>query len=314
MRKALVVGIDEYPWASLRGCVNDAKAIAGVLKTHGDGSPNFAVRLLTAPPATVNKAALWDSIEKLFEGAYDISLFYFSGHSLIRNAGGYVVTPDATRYNEGIPMDEILTLANRSQAKDKVIFLDCCHSGVLGNPAIARNNIATLSEGLSVLAASQRSESAFEVDGMGVFTSLLVNALQGGAADLRGSITLGSVYAHVDRALGTWDQRPVFKTNVTRFTTLRSISPLMPLEILRKICAYFPTPQAQYSLDPSYEFTHQDTKPENVAIMKDLQKFMGVGLVVPVGEEHMYFAAINSKRCRLTLLGQYYWRLVNQDL
>jgi len=38
----------------------------------------------------------------------------------------------------------------------------------------------------------------------------------------------------------------------------------------------------------------------------------GVGLVVPVSEEHMYYAAINSKSCRLTALGGHYWRLVNQ--
>ena len=38
----------------------------------------------------------------------------------------------------------------------------------------------------------------------------------------------------------------------------------------------------------------------------------GVGLVVPVDEEHMYFAAMNSKSCRLTKLGAHYWRLANE--
>jgi hypothetical protein len=46
--------------------------------------------------------------------------------------------------------------------------------------------------------------------------------------------------------------------------------------------------------------------------MKDLQKFEGVGLVIPVGEEHMYFAAMNSKSCRLTALGFQYWRLAKE--
>ena len=35
-----------------------------------------------------------------------------------------------------------------------------------------------------------------------------------------------------------------------------------------------------------------------------------VGLVCPVGEEHMYYAAMNSKSCKLTPLGQHYWNLV----
>ena len=86
-------------------------------------------------------------------------------------------------------MDEILALANQSQAKNKVVILDCCHSGALGSSTIAGGNIAQLSEGLSVLTASRDSEYAMEVDGAGVFTSLLIDGLKGGAADLRGNIT-----------------------------------------------------------------------------------------------------------------------------
>jgi hypothetical protein len=33
--------------------------------------------------------------------------------------------------------------------------------------------------------------------------------------------------------------------------------------------------------------------------------------VVPVGEEHLYYAAINRRSCRLTPLGQFYWTLAN---
>jgi len=315
MRKALIVGINDYPTSPLRGCVNDANAMANVLGTHGDGSPNFAPRLMTSPE-TVNKQSLRAALEALFTGDCDIALFYFSGHGLITSTGGYVVTTDARKYDEGVSMDDILKLANQSPAKDKVIILDCCHSGALGTPAITGSNVAMLSEGLSVLTASRDSESAIEINGTGVFTALVVNALQGGAADLRGHITPGSIYAYVDEALGAWDQRPIFKTNVTRFTSLRAITPPVPLATLRKLTEYFPTPQDQHALDPSYEFTNNHTMPttdpDKVAIMKDLQKFVSVGLVVPVDEEHMFFAAMNTKSCRLTALGFQYWRLVDE--
>jgi dihydropteroate synthase len=86
------------------------------------------------------------------------------------------------------------------------------------------------------------------------------------------------------------------------------------LEKLRKLVTYFPNPQDEYALDPSYEFTEKAANPANIEILKDLQKFVSVGLVVPVGEEHMYFAAINSKSCRLTALGYQYWRLVKEKL
>lgn len=48
MKRALVVGFDKYLKAPLTGCENDAVAVATVLKTNGDGSPNFAVELLTS--------------------------------------------------------------------------------------------------------------------------------------------------------------------------------------------------------------------------------------------------------------------------
>jgi len=40
-----------------------------------------------------------------------------------------------------------------------------------------------------------------------------------------------------------------------------------------------------------------------------LQLYESVGLVEPVDAEHMYFAAMNSKSCKLTALGLHYWKL-----
>ena len=45
MRKALIVGIDNYTQCPLHGCCNDADAVAQVLETNGDGSPNFSVKI-----------------------------------------------------------------------------------------------------------------------------------------------------------------------------------------------------------------------------------------------------------------------------
>jgi hypothetical protein len=160
--------------------------------------------------------------------------------------------------------------------------------------------------------SSRDSEYAFETNGSGVFTSLVVDALKGGAADIRGNISPGSLYAYVDEALGAWDQRPIFKTNVSSFTPLRKIPPKIPFETIRKITKYFLTPDSEYFLDPTYEDTEPTAVEENIKIFKDLQKFQSVGLVVPVDAEFMYFAAINSKSCRLTALGYQYWRLVNE--
>jgi hypothetical protein len=315
MKKALCVGINSYPSASLSGCINDATCVSQLLGKNGDESPNFDVRLETD---TASKSILKGLIDTLFSGDCDTALFYFSGHGFINEIGGYIVTPDAKKYDEGVSMYEILTLANKSKIKDKIIILDCCYSGAMGNSS-KDDNTASLSEGLSILTASRDMESAIEINGHGVFTNLLLEALKGGATDVRGHISPGSVYSFIDQSLGAWDQRPVFKTNVTRFTSLRTVIPRVPIETLREIINFFPNPKDEFRLDPSFEDTnslnvkHEVVKPyaieENTIIFKKLQQLQSVGLVVPVGADYMYFAAIESKSCRLTALGHHYWRL-----
>jgi hypothetical protein len=320
MKKALIVGINKYPKAPLNGCVNDALALADILKTNSNGSPNFSVKVRTDVPT---KSELKSLIYDVFKGENDTALFYFSGHGLINDIGGYIVTPDHRRYDEGVSMDEILTIANNSKTKNRVIILDCCYSGAFGSPSLTGGKSAHIAKGVTILTASREDEYSMEINGHGVFTNLLLDAMQGGAADLNGQITPGSVYAYIDQALGPWDQRPVFKTNTTEFITLKSSEPQVPIEVIRKLTEYFTEPSDQYSLNPSYEDTNNlnveqqvvepYAKEENVTIFKNLQKLQSVGLVVPVDEEFMYFAAMKSKACKLTPLGNHYWRLVKDQ-
>ena len=81
----------------------------------------------------------------------------------------------------------------------------------------------------------------------------------------------------------------------------------------RKLVSYFQRPQDEHALDPSYEDTVEGYDPDKVRVFKDLQRMEGVGLIVPVGEQHMYYAAMNSKSCRLTALGAQYWRLAYEN-
>ena len=192
----------------------------------------------------------------------------------------------------------------------------------MGSINTDRQNTANINEGVTIMTASRNSQTSVEVNGHGVFTSLLLEALNGGAADVTGHISIAGVYAFIDKALGPWEQRPVFKTNVTRFTSLRDVQPQVDITVLRKIANYFQNEDFQYNLNPSYEPTnkreevHNVIEPyaddENIAIFKDLQKLEGIGLVVPVGEEHMYYAAMNSKACKLTAVGKQYWHLVKE--
>lgn len=165
---------------------------------------------------------------------------------------------------------------------------------------------------MTILTACGSDQYAVEEHGHGVFTHLLVDALRGGAMNLLGEVTPGSIYAHIDQSLGPWDQRPLFKTNVQNFVCLRKNTPPIALKELQRITEFFPTGDAVFHLDPSYE--SQSTCPDETKcnVFRILQNYNRVNLVVPVEEEHMYYAAMNSKSCKLTPLGKHYWNLVHK--
>lgn len=153
-------------------------------------------------------------------------------------------------------MAEVLQWADQSRAKEVVILLDCCFSGNLGNPPMVNNAKASLREGISILTAGRGDQPSVETGGGGLFTSLVVDALEGGAADLLGNVSAPAIYSYVEAALGAWG------------------------------------PSAK-----------------NVSTFQELQSLSRVHLVTPVGTTHMYNAAMQSKACRLTPTGLYYWRL-----
>jgi hypothetical protein len=321
---AFIVGVDYYEVASpLYGCVSDARAVKDVLEFHGDGEKkrNFDCRLLagTGPEAPVTRQKLKDGIKALFDADHEIALFYFAGHGHIEPTGGYLLASDSQRGDEGLSLAEVLTLANASRAPNKIIVLDSCHSGIAGNAPTA-GNMAVLSDGMTVLTASTANQYASEKNGRGVFTGLFVDALSGGAADLSGHITPGSVYAHIDQSLGAWEQRPVFKTNVKQFVPLRNVTPSISIADLRRILQFFPSPGFEFPLDPTFEpeIKGRDPgmpppDPENTRTFAALQKYNRLNLVVPVGAPHMWHAAMESKSCKLTVLGEHYRRLVEND-
>lgn len=174
--------------------------------------------------------------------------------------------------------------------------------------------------GTTILCACGPSEYAAEKNGHGIFTSLMVEALYGGAMNLLGEVTPGSIYSYIDSSLGAWDeQRPLFKANISSFVSLRKNAPPISITDLRKITQIFKSKYEEYPLDPTYEpDKHEaDNKEENKeheAIFSILQKYVKLNLVVPVGEEHMYYAAINNKSCKLTAQGQHYWQLVDKKM
>lgn len=309
MKGALLVGIDHYVGPNrLTGCVNDARSLRVFLSRHANDSRNFEcverTSSGTGPPITA--VDLKRDIEMLLHSEADTVFIHFSGHGTIEDPGGSALVAQDDNL---VRLSDIVAMMASSPVRQQVLTLDCCFAGGVGADQFLAKGLSVLPEGVAVLAAARSEELAAEEAASGAFTSYLCAGLDGGAADVVGRVTVAGLYAYLDEAFGVLEQRPVLKANLTRLVDLRSCESLVPVGTLRRLPEFFPDPNADFPLDPSYEDSEEDHDPEHAAVFKELQKCAAARLVVPVDEKHMYFAAMNSKACRLTALGKRYWRL-----
>src|SRR5579884_972736 len=267
-RRALLVGIDHYDhMQKLNWCSDDALAMRQLLDYHENLDPNFSCHVLlstTSEPSVSSPGLLRErvtfnklraALEELF-AFDDMVLFYFSGHGYQTENGIYLVTQDGTHALPGILLNDILEMANTSPAREVMFIIDSCFSGALGEPDQVRQGsdqvrrLANLylRPGVTLLAATGSDEHAIEIDGHSIFTRLILGALKGGAADVRGLVSAASIYAYVEQALGSWDQRPIYKSNATQLSPLRYCKPDVTDDELRRLPQFFPTPDHQYTM------------------------------------------------------------------
>lgn len=328
-RRALIVGINHYqlPGNDLGAAVADAETIARLLRAHADGRPNYDCRILLdrmEDGRPITRSTLREACRQLFASFQGEILFYFSGHGVLTEAGGYLCTVDAEPDDWGIPMDEIVTLAARPRARDVLLILDCCHSGNIASPSILQttglgNPLALLRENTTIIAASHESQTAEEVGGHGLFTAAVLDALDGGAADHMGYVTAPQIYGYVERRFSAWEQRPVYKTHTTGLTVVRECAPLIDRLKLQEIVVHFPTEDHKYLLDPEYEpedehgNKREPVDERKVGIAQLFKDYRDAGLLKPsTPGEQLYWTARRGHTVELTLRGREFWRLVTK--
>ncbi len=162
---------------------------------------------------------------------------------------------------------------------------------------------------MSILTAARDTQTAAEVGGRGLFTSVLCQALEGEAADVLGEVSVPAVYAFVDALLDPWGQRPLFKAHVESLAVLRRATSAVDRPVLRRLSDLFASPGNEYPLSPRHEHTEEGFDPQLNGEFGQLQCLRDGGLVESVGFEYMYDAALNSASCRLTPLGRRLWAL-----
>lgn len=320
LKRALLIGIDHYEINGLGTCEQDARRLGELLSRHGSGSrsrpKNFDVdMLLSEVDGPVTRLVMLEAVKALLRDPADVALLFFAGHGVFdySSENAVLVAQDGEEMQTGVSLSEITALAAKSPVTSIVIILDCCQSGAAAE--VPGTGMSLLGSGVTILTSADRQQIAQSTKNGGVFTGLLLNALEGSAADVRGQITPAAVYSHIDQSLGAWHQRPIYKANVREFVILREVSPRVEDEILEKLSAWFPSQDYVFALDPSFETdirpgTEDDfpieTRRVNQAVFRALQRCNRSGLVEPVDVEHMYHAAIEGTGCRLTPLGRYY--------
>ena len=140
VRRALLVGINAYPDAPLRGCINDVQQMKGLLKQYY-GFQDDGIKLLLDGDATA--AGIEAGLEWLAEGGAEVDavrVFHYSGH------GSYVADkngdePDGrdeclvpVDYESvGFITDDVLkTFYDRFPEEGNLtLVMDSCHSGTV---------------------------------------------------------------------------------------------------------------------------------------------------------------------------------------
>lgn len=312
MKRALLFGIDSYAnFRPLTSCVNDVKALEPLLSLNEDESPNFSVLRRTSESKQITRSTLLDDVGSLLAGGADLALLYFAGHGDVAQNDLHLATTDGVAGDAGVAFSRILSMVQTSSVPEVIVILDCCFSGGAGAIPLLGSESAVIRKGLTILTASRADQhSSATVDGQGLFSFYLCGALEGGAADVLGKVTVAGLYSYLTESFGAGQQKPMFKTHLDRLHEVRKCEPMVPLSDLRRITEFFPKADDPYPLDPTYEPTTKPNHELHSAIFYILQKYRANKLLEPIGTPHMYYAAVESKACRLTRLGRHYWNLV----
>jgi WD40 repeat protein len=205
---ALVVGIQDFENTNLdlRYSVADATAIAQLLQKKA--APLFDkvnVEQLTTQKATT-KAALESAFARYRTIAPgDVFVFYVASHGTVAGedlaSRGYFLIPsnvntisDEAIRRDALGEDELKQMIASIPATRKLLLLDTCHAGAMGDAMMlttrgleemAAVKVLSGAVGSTVLSASTSDQEALEgQDGHGLFTWVLLQGL-GGDADLR---------------------------------------------------------------------------------------------------------------------------------
>lgn len=255
-RDALIVGVSSYQFLpSLGAPGKDAEAIAQTLESYGDfrvtrlpeivQNQTLQVGLKTPVTLTQLETALVQLFKPKGNNIPQTALFYFSGHGLQKEAGiqeGYLATSDANpQYNfYGLSLFWLRRLLQESPVRQRIVLLDCCHSGEILNYLEADPGARSGTDRL-FMAASREYESAYEsLDGKySVFTQALLDGLDPRRL-ANGIVSNYALTDWVSNALKGEVQQPLFENSGSEIilTRCQGTTTILQTQIQQDICPY----------------------------------------------------------------------------
>ncbi|MDR3661430.1 MAG: caspase family protein, partial [Mycobacterium sp.] len=221
---AVVVGINQYldrDIPKLKYSVPDAWLVGQQLTAKCGYDPNHVLVITDdqeKPHLRPLRINLEEQVPAWLERAEpgDTVLVFFAGHGFLDDRGQAYLAPQDCRLNRlgltGIRTEELRNMLQNCKATQKVLVLDCCHSGSAKGDAPAGPSGQELgaafrqAEGLVTLASCRKSEQSYEWNERehGLFTFYVAEGL-GGAADydLDGIINSDELYRYLSEHVPT---------------------------------------------------------------------------------------------------------------
>ncbi len=205
-RRAVLFGCNEYAdegLPTLRCARADVEAVAEVLSDQTRG--RFETTIL--PPDVTFTDVLTGMQSVLGDlGGGDTFLLYFSGHAF-KDANGRLALALAGTDQRvdvtGVPLANLITAIDNSQAQKIILVFDCCFSGAIQESFSQLRQV----KDLWVIAAATAAQQAYEKEGSqnSIMTGFFLDGLRSGFADLdnTGDISVSEAYAYTQRLVRT---------------------------------------------------------------------------------------------------------------
>ena len=218
---ALIIGIDDYEYHSrLNNAVNDAKAVANILKDTYRFPPNNIIELYNHKATRHEILKLLDEKLPLLTKENDQLIFFFAGHGTTRSIAkgakiGYIIPQDAgiDQYTGYVKMMELNDACGVIRAKHILLIIDCCFSGIaaITTRGLVESKYPYLKQitkrgSWQVLTAGASDERVADTS---VFTNALLDGLRGGAdQDSDGVFTASELAIYVRKKVLRDSARP----------------------------------------------------------------------------------------------------------